>query len=265
MPLVVDQLQLWTVGFKWAGLDPNRLWLRIPAPVQENFSTLLSEILNLHLDCMTLEPEKYEGDDPEIAKAHVRFWVDDIYAAIQGQRFNRELLKWAVIDRSAFQDWCERRSIPLPEFWFPPGWSDYRWPEDAPPPQQEVPAAPLTAEIPTPPTETASEAPATPPTVDVEPPVVPSFIFTSPEDDPTLKWRACQRSRVACQVIAEALWKANPTMTIAAMSKNELVRTYGQSAHYSQETVYDWVKVVAPLEVREKRGRPKKQNPSEDE
>lgn len=81
MLLVVDRLQLQVVGFKWADLDPNRLWFRISAPVRENFSTLRSEILNFHLDCMTLGAEKYEGDDTEIAKCHVRYWLDDIYAA----------------------------------------------------------------------------------------------------------------------------------------------------------------------------------------
>ena len=265
MPLVVDQLQLWTVGFKWAGLDPNRLWLRIPTPVQENFSTLLSEILNFHLDCMTLGAEKYEGDAPEVAKCYVRYWLDDVYAAIEGKRFSRRLLKWAVVDRGAFQDWCERRSIPLPEFWFPPGWSDYRWPEEDPPPQQEAHATPLTAETQAPPTVTTPEAPATRPTVDAESPVAPSPISTSPEDDPALKWRTNQRNRAACQVIAEVLWKANPTMTIEAMSKHDLVRVYGQGGHYEQETVKAWIRTVAPREVREKRGRPKKENPSEDE
>jgi len=57
MLLVVDQLQLWTIGFKWAGLDPSRSWLRIPTPVRDNFSTLLEAILQQHLDCLTLAPE----------------------------------------------------------------------------------------------------------------------------------------------------------------------------------------------------------------
>ncbi|OIQ77923.1 hypothetical protein GALL_403820 [mine drainage metagenome] len=132
MPLVVDQLQLWTVGFKWAGLNPNRLWLRIPTPVRDNFSTLLEAILKGELECLTLNLEKYHGDDPDIAKCHIRFWIEDVYACIFGRACNRKLLKHAVIERYAFQDWCERRTVPLPEFWFPPGWTDYRWPEDDP-------------------------------------------------------------------------------------------------------------------------------------
>ena len=130
MPLVVDQLSLWTIGFKWARLDPNRLCIRIPTPARDNFSTLLEAILSQHLDCFTLSSEKYAGDDKLIAMAHIRYWLDDVYAGIGGHHYNRKLLKWATVDRSSFQDWCERRSIPLPEFWFPSGWTEYRWPED---------------------------------------------------------------------------------------------------------------------------------------
>lgn len=129
MPLVVDQLQLWTIGFKWAGMDPSRLWGRIPGPVRDNFSTLLEAILLGQLECLTLAQEKYAGDDPEIAKCHIRYWTENVYAGMFGKSYNRELLKHAVIERWAFQEWCERRTIPLPEFWFPPEWTDYRWPE----------------------------------------------------------------------------------------------------------------------------------------
>lgn len=41
MSIVVDQLQLWTIGFRWAGLDPDRVWFRLPIQVSDNFATLL--------------------------------------------------------------------------------------------------------------------------------------------------------------------------------------------------------------------------------
>lgn len=129
MPLVVDQLTLWQIGFKWASVDPSRLWLRIPAAVGDNFSAILEAVLSDHLGCLTLASEKYAGDDREQAKFYIRYWLDDIYAAINGSHYSRKLLKWAVIDRGVFHEWCQRRTIPLPEFWFPPGWTDYRWPE----------------------------------------------------------------------------------------------------------------------------------------
>ncbi len=33
-------------------------------------------------------------------------------------------MKWASISKYNFREWCERLSIPLPEFWFPEGWNN---------------------------------------------------------------------------------------------------------------------------------------------
>lgn len=111
MPLVVDHLQLWTIGFKWAGLDPNRVRFFIPGTVRDNFSTLLEAVHSEHLDCLTLASEKYSGDDPELAKCYIRYWLDDVIAGVRGSYYSRRLLKWAIVERGAFQDWCERRTI----------------------------------------------------------------------------------------------------------------------------------------------------------
>ncbi|HEX5806625.1 MAG TPA: hypothetical protein VFY31_09865 [Macromonas sp.] len=234
MPLVVDQLSLWTIGFKWAGLEPNRTWLRIPPSAGDNFRTLLSEILNLHLDCLSLAPEKYAGDDPELAKFHIRYWLDDINAAIHGHHFNRKLLKWAVVEREAFRDWCERRSIPLPEFWFPPGWTEYRWPENDPAHELDL-ESPIDEGI------TAASSP-----VETE----------SNDSKDTTKWRPCQRHRVACQVIAEVLWKNDHSILIPEMARDERVLQLGGGAFYSEDTIKDWIKEVAPEAIQGKKGRP---------
>lgn len=243
MPVVVDQLSLWTIGFKWAGLDPNRFWIRIPSSARDYFSTLLEAILSQHLDCTTLSSEKYAGDDKLIAMAHIRYWLDDVYAGIGGHYYNRKLLKWATVDRSSFQDWCERRSIPLPEFWFPAGWTEYRWQEDDNP--KPSPEIPLTS-------EELATAPLKPPSL------------ARGEEYPT-KLRDVARFRIASQVIAEAIWRQKPEMTIAAMVQNELIQNYGGAKHYGEESVRRWLKEVAPAEVSAKRGRPRKQNPTEHE
>lgn len=243
MPLVVDQLQLWTICFKWVGLDPDRPWIRIPMPVRDYVSTLLEAILSGHLDCLTLASEKYAGDDPEVAKCYVRYWLDDVYAGINGSHYSRKLLKWAVIERGAFQDWCERRTIPLPEFWFPPGWTDYRWPEYDP----RGTAA----------RGTASEV-AVPEAAQVEAP-------TGPSGTPPKELRDNQIARIASQQIARVIWKDQPDRTIAAMCKEDLVLKYGGAQYYAEEVVRRWIKEVAPSEVSAKRGRPKKKTPTEDE
>lgn len=248
MPLVVDQLQLWTIGFKWAGLDPNRPWLRLPTPVRDNFSTLLDAILSEHLDCLTLSSQKYSGDDAFSAMAHIRYWMDDVYAGVSGQHYNRKLLKWAVVDRGSFQDWCERRSIPLPEFWFPPGWTDYRWPEydprseiyDEPPKPVLVAAENVGLEV----TSVAPQEPAS-----MEP--------------PPKELRDNQIARIASQQIARVIWKDEPEKTIAAMCKDDRILKYGGAQYYAEDVVRRWIKEVAPAEVSAKRGRPKKTNPTE--
>lgn len=224
MPLVVDQLQLWTVGFKWAGLDPNRLWLRLPEAARDNFSTLLEAILQDELPCLTLAPEKYGGDDPLVARCHIRFWIDPIYEAIQGASFDRRLLRHAVLEREPFREWCERRTIPLPEFWFPHGWTAFRW--------GDVGGA----------ENDATEA--------------------GPSEEG--KVRDVVRFRTACQVIAETIWKEEPTKTIADMVTDERIQRYGGARHYGPDAVRRWVKAVAPSAVSQKRGRPPKKNPPEE-
>lgn len=244
MPLVVDQLQLWIIGVKWAGLDPSRLWLRIPTPVRDNFSTMLEAILKGELECLSLALEKYHGDDPEIAKCHIRYWTEDVYAGVYGRAYNRKLLKHAVIDRWAFQDWCERCSIPLPEFWFPLGWTEYRWPEDDPPKTDAiVPAF----------TDSMGSALGEPPPELAE------------VEERVKKERAVTRFRIASQVIAEVIWKRRPETTIAAMVQHDLIQNYGGAKHYGDDAVRRWVKEVAPPDVSAKRGRPKKTNRTEDE
>lgn len=255
MPLVVDQLQLWTIGFKWVGLDPNRPWLRIPTPVRDNFSTLLEAILSDHLGCLTLASEKYGGVDPEVARYYIRHWLDDVNAGIQGQRFNRKLLKHAVIDRGDFQDWCERRTIPLPEFWFPPGWTEYRWPsEDFEPIPKEpllTPAEPTLK--PTSEQDAAKTAPLEP------------HVQAEPTELVKPKLRPVQLATIVSQEIAKVIWKEEPDKTIAAMVKDERIQKYGSGQYYSEEVVRRWVKAVAPDDVSAKRGRPKKTNPTQDE
>lgn len=53
------------------------------------------------------------------------------HVALPESCHQRKLLKWAQIEREALQEWCERQGVPLPEFWFPPGWKlKYEWPMD---------------------------------------------------------------------------------------------------------------------------------------
>lgn len=254
MPLVVDQLSLWTIGFKWADLDVRGAWLPIPAAARDNFSTLLEAILKDHLVCETLDQKKWDGVDREVAPFHIRHWIDDINAAIRGEYYSRKLLLHAVIERFQFKDWCERCSIPLPEFWFPTGWTDYRWPfEDDEDDgigngidSKHLQAAPGLAV----PAGSAAQPEAG----------LAASEISAREMEP----RPNQKARVACEVIATEIWKDEPDKTIADMCRDDRILKLGGARWYDAETVRRWIQRVAPAEVSAKRGRPRKKNPSEE-
>lgn len=189
---------------------------------------MLDAILQGQLQCDTLSLNKWsEDDDVEMKPLFIRHHLPKVEACIEGIRFDRTLLRWARIERWAFMDWCERQGIPLPEFWFPPGWNlDCRWPEE----DQEGIAA-----------DQVSES--------VEP--VPSE-------------RPDQRRKIACQEIAKAIWKEHPKTTISAMATDPIVRKYGGGIYQAEDTVRRWLSAVAPIEVKEKRGRPRKKPPGDD-
>jgi hypothetical protein len=123
MVTIVDALSIWEIGFRWAGQDPSRLWPRLPLLVRDNFRTLIQAIFESEIDCITLSMRKWTPDDGEDMKPYfIRHYMGEIEACVIGKSFDRKFLKWAVINRYAFYKWCKDQGIPLPEFWFPPGW-----------------------------------------------------------------------------------------------------------------------------------------------
>lgn len=228
MAILTETLSVWEIGFRWAGLDPRRLRLGIPLTVQDNLRLMMHAILHGHLDCMTLSLSKWApGDGDEMRPFFVRHHLTEVEACIAGTRCSRKLMRWAAVDRGSFQEWCERQGIPLPAFWFPPGWKmDFEWPVDK------------------------CDAEGEP----------------DPEEEPSRKLeRPYQRRRIACQVIAEKLWKEHPNMTIADMMKDPVIRHYGGAIHQADGVVRRWLSAVAPAEVKAKRGRPRKNNGTDED
>src|SRR5450755_1375303 len=130
MALLNEQLSLWEISFRWAGLDADRLWLRVPLNVRDNVRTLVDAILRMHLSCMTLSIEKWTPESDAPPEFFIRHHLDDVYACIAGKAIPRKLLRFALVDRWDMYLWCGRQGVPLPEFWFPPGWKlAYEWPE----------------------------------------------------------------------------------------------------------------------------------------
>jgi hypothetical protein len=232
MSILNDELSIWEIGFRWGGYDPRKLRLGLPLPVRDNFRILLDAIRCTHLHCLTLNHEKYQGNDPEEARFYIRYWLTEVEFSIDDLHYNKKLLKWGRIERGGFLEWCERRGIPLPEFWFPNGWKlDFEWPDSEGDASSEHEFDAENAKL--------------------------------INERKINGLRPNQRAKIACQQIALNLWKLDPELTIAAIAKNEIILTYGGAQPYDFETVRDWISEVASEEVSSKRGRPKKKNPTE--
>lgn len=218
MPLLNDGLSVWEIAFRWAGKDPDHLRIRLPLAVRDYFRLMMDAILRGRLDCDTLSLNKWKPEDGDDMQPHfIRYHLGKVEACIHGTKFDRDLMRWARVERWSFKSWCEGQGIALPEFWFPSGWNlDYKF-RDEDDESGEVEDASSPAHL-----------------------------------------RPDQRRRIACQVIAEAIWKEKPDTTIAAMVGDGMIRRYGGAQYQAEEVVRRWLSEVAPAEVKAKRGRPAK-------
>lgn len=252
MALDSDELSIWDIGFRWAGYDPGSYWhrIRLPLPVRDNFSVLMKAILSGEVICSRLSLAKRPFDSKADPKHYIRTYLDSVYKCIHGQRYDRDLLKWGVIDRMSFLDWCHCRGIQPPEFWFPHGWKlRYEHPHDF------LPGYAVRHQEPT------------------DDQTICSFSYEWPdwitEDDensselqastePSL--RENQLRRLFCRQIAGVLWKQDPNRRIADVIRDKAVQEFGGAKFYNEDTIRDWVKDLAPDDVRARRGRPPKKN-----
>lgn len=228
MALLNDQLSVWEIAFRWAGYEPKKFQLRIPLLVRDNFRILIHEIHYGHLDCLTLNMQKYFGDDSLEAKLYIRHWMDSVDSCTEGSHYDKEFLKWAIIDRQSMQEWCERHKVPLPEFWFPTGWGvDYKWPDDEPDDEIEN---------------------------------------QSGESAETKELRIDKRHRIkmACQQIGLTLWAKDQNLTIKEVATSKEVQQLGGGSEYELETVQGWISDVDTRSPNKKRGRKRKNNSGSD-
>jgi hypothetical protein len=253
MALLNDSLSVWEIGFRWAGLDPAKSWLRLPLPVRDHFRNLVDAILQGHLYCDTLALEKWSegtGDDP---RSYVRYWLDDVYDCVRGVHFNRKLLKWASIDRWAMHLWCERHQIPLPDFWFPSGWGlDYRWPEEAASSEEASDVALGTVIEKTEEGERVGKA-------DPETVVDPAVETPTPERPSTeAKGKRAldrrQRGEIACQEVARRYWKLHPEALLKTVAASTEVQDIAPGSEFEMEVVQRWLRLVDPRDPAHKRG-----------
>jgi len=226
MALLIDQLTVRELSFRWAGYDPDKFYLRTPLLVRDNFRLLIDQIFSARLSCETLSMDKYNGEDALEAKRFIRYWFDSIQDCIEGKSYSNELLNYARVDRWEFQDWCAGHKVPLPEFWFPAGWGiGYEWPDSIPEDQKQ----PLAGE---------------------------SF--------KQRKFRLDDRHRIemACKQIAITLWAKEPNKNIKDIANSKEVQELGGGENYLLETVLEWLGEVDPRDPAKKRGPKRKNNTS---
>lgn len=120
MPLLDDNLTIWKIAFRWAGLNPESLPYHffIPTEAKDNIRLLLNAILTNTLFCPSLKRDEFL----ENASKADKYKLTKISECMSDYRYDRDFLQTRTIYRSDFAHWCNRSGIPYPEFWFPPGW-----------------------------------------------------------------------------------------------------------------------------------------------
>ena len=99
--------------------------------------------------------------------------------------------------------------------------------------------------------ETPQEQPVVPPT----PPTAKNGIT-----EETYIERPEAEDKKSCQEIALRKWKADPSIRIAEMARDDKVRRDGNGGLYEEATVCRWLREVAPLGIRGRKGRPSKKS-----
>jgi hypothetical protein len=208
----------------------------------------LDAILEGHLYCSSLALEKWSPSSSGDPESYIRYWLDDVYACVWGRRFNRRLLKWAAIDRWAMHVWCERHGIPLPDFWFPPGWGlEYKWPEETAPAHDESKPEPETnASGETGASLRMGDSPAT--SEDTTNRAEPG----GGEEKRVLDWRL--RAEIACQEVAKRYWKKHPTALLKEVAASPEVQDAAPGSDFEFEVVARWLGKVDPRDPAKRRG-----------
>ncbi len=260
MALLNDELPLWDIAFRWAGYDPDKLWIRIPLPVRDNFRVLMDAILQGHLPCETLLLEKWHPESDIPPEFFIRHYIDEIYLCIPGLKFDRKLLRWAMVERWAMQQWCERLGVPLPEFWFPKGWElEYKWPysdEDESVPEPE-PSDRHPGKEPEPRTEATDDqsSPAQPVEAPVQP-IPPAMSEIEAKGRRKLDQR--QRRKIACQEVAIRVWAKQPNADVKVIANSYEVQELAGGKDSDFDVLLRWLGEVDPRNPSKRRGPKRK-------
>lgn len=94
------------------------------------------------------------------------------------------------------------------------------------------------------------------------------FISTSAPDSKAQNQDNARTSvldKSICQAVAKTLWDIYPDINISDMTKHPSILKYGGGVNYpGKNTLSDWLRVVAPENIKNKPGRPKTKKPNTD-
>ena len=121
MPLLDDNLSIWKISFRWAGLNPDSLKYRfyIPHNVKDNMRLLLNAIHSNNLFCRGLQPKILF----EKSNSRNQNKLNKIHEILSDGPYDRNFMLSHSVWRADFAHWCNRNGMPYPEFWFPIGWT----------------------------------------------------------------------------------------------------------------------------------------------
>lgn len=255
MALLAEELSVWDIAFRWAGYDPDRFLFRYPLDVKDNFKLLMSSVLSGEIFCETLILEKRPPDSKADPKYYIRTHLDDVYACIWGHYYKKHLLKWARVSRGDFKEWCGRRSIPLPEFWFPPGWKEnFEWPEYGTrafwakhvEPDQEGDFS-IRFDIPEQGDSKNFRY------------LISNHYAEEPPEFVSDSLRPNQLAKLVVQRMATKIWEedSDNSINITQMARHSVIQKYSGADHYEEGTIIKWIREVAPTHIKGKRGRPR--------
>jgi hypothetical protein len=245
MPLLTEDLSVWDIAHRSANYDPDIYRLRHPLVVKDYFKLLLGAVLNGELFSETLILAKRPANSNADPKYYIRTHLHDINACLAGVRYNRKLLKQALIARYDFQEWCENLAIPLPEFWFPTGWNySFDMPEGGTRAfwvQHIEPEEHGGFSI----------------QFDTHEAIEVETLLPSNADEQTKPLRANQKAKISAQEFAMEHWKQHPEKTIAQITRDKAFLMLPDISHYGESAHRKWISQVAPFNIKGKKGRPR--------
>jgi hypothetical protein len=164
--------------------------------------------------------------------------TEGLERCFKGREFNKEKLESIHLDRLAIQEFCQKKNMELPGFWFS---------------EQEIKQF----------NETGTTYQCIKDNRGAgQKNTAEEFWLASRLDQGTIdrfwdRLSNSQKHRLMTREVAIALWKARPQLTQAEIISNEVIRNYCGAAYYSDpNTVRSWIKDLDPRPPENRRGRP---------